>query len=234
MTTKIKTKMMVRAEQAARKHGEAEKLARRRPVDFCESILNPAEAERKFAETEALLTVDSTTLVGSPTTEMVSAVEPGEQWTPVRDCVIDTLSEPTSISIAASEQRASAAAMANVLSPALDAMQTAGASNSLERMLCHQLAAVHFAGMEMMARANASNLPPLEHARLMNSVARMFDTYANGTITLQKLKSGGRQVVTVQYQQVNVGAGGKAVVAGRVPGGSGRKGRGERNGGKTS
>jgi hypothetical protein len=82
----------------------------------------------------------------------------------------------------------------------------------------------HLAGMEMLARANASNLPPLEHAQLMNTVARMFDTYANGTITLQKLKSGGRQVVIVQYQQVNVGAGGKALVAGRVPGARGGRG----------
>jgi hypothetical protein len=46
-------------------------------------------------------------------------------------------------------------------------------------------------------------------------------------LTLLKLKNLGEQRVAVQYQQVNVGPGGQAVVAGRV-------GRGSRNRGKGS
>jgi hypothetical protein len=38
-------------------------------------------------------------------------------------------------------------------------------------------------------------MPPAEHARMMNAVARMFDTFAHGCITLQKLESSGKQHV---------------------------------------
>jgi hypothetical protein len=97
-------------------------------------------------------------------------------------------------------------------------------------MLCHQLAGVHMAGMDMLARAS-SNMPPFEHARLLNSVARLFETYSNGCLTLQKLKTGGKQHVVVQYQQqVNVAPGGKAMVAGRVGRGSRKAGRRPNNG----
>ena len=44
----------------------------------------------------------------------------------------------------------------------------------------------------------------------------MMDVYQAGCLTLQKLKTQGTQRVLVQYQQVNVGPGGQAVVAGKV------------------
>jgi hypothetical protein len=66
------------------------------------------------------------------------------------------------------------------------------------------------------------NLPPVERARLTNAAARMFEVYQSGCLTLQKLKTGGRQRVIVQH--VSVGPGGQAVVAGRVDRGS--RGRG--------
>ena len=50
----------------------------------------------------------------------------------------------------------------------------------------------------------------------------MMDVYQAGCLTLQKLKTGGTQRVLVQH--VNVGAGGQAVVAGRVDRGSRRRG----------
>jgi len=160
---------------------------------------------------------------------LVSKIEPDEKWTAERENIIATLEEPNTIAVDASEQRASLAARANVLSPALDAVQTVGATNSLEKMLCHQLAAVHTAGMEFLARTVQSNLPPLEHARLLNAVARMFETYGSGCRTLQKLQTGGKQHVVVQYQQqVNVAPGGQAMVAARVARGS-RGGRRRKN-----
>jgi hypothetical protein len=222
---RARTKVAAKAEAAATLFRQAEKLEHRRPVDFCERVLNPIEAQRKHEEAARLLAVGEHSLAGSARTELVSKKEPDEQWTAEREYIIDTLENPNAIAVDASEQRASLAARANVLSPALDAVQTVGAGNSLEKMLCHQLAAVHTAGMERMVRASRNDLPPLEHARLLNTVARMFEAYSSGCLTLQKLKTGGKQHVVVQYQQqVNVGSGGQAVVAGKVGRGS-RRGR---------
>jgi hypothetical protein len=65
----------------------------------------------------------------------------------------------------------------------------------------------------------------LEHAKLLNTVARLFDMYSSGCLALQKLQTGGKQHVVVQYQQqVNVGPGGQAMVAGKLARGS-RRGR---------
>jgi hypothetical protein len=73
--------------------------------------------------------------------------------------------------------------------------------------------------MRLLERVlNTENLQPVEVARFTNAAARMMDVYQAGCLTLQKLKSGGTQRVEVQYQQVNVGSGGQAVVAGRVGG----------------
>ena len=65
---------------------------------------------------------------------------------------------------------------------------------------------------------------PREMARLTNAAARLIDAYQSGCLTLQKLKTKGTQRVVVQHQQVHVGDGGQAVVAGRIEGG-GAEGR---------
>ena len=65
----------------------------------------------------------------------------------------------------------------------------------------------------------ASNV---QAARLAGAVSRMMTTFQQGALTMQRLRTGGRQIVTVQH--VNVGAGGQAVIAGSVtPGGRGGK-----------
>jgi hypothetical protein len=61
-----------------------------------------------------------------------------------------------------------------------------------------------------------SRVPPVEIARMTNAAARLFEVYQSACLTLLKRKAKGRQRVVVQYQQVNVGGGGHAVVAGRV------------------
>jgi len=45
-----------------------------------------------------------------------------------------------------------------------------------------------------------------------------MSTFQQGLLTLQRLRTGGQQVVTVQHVQVNEG--GQAVVAGSVEGGA--------------
>jgi hypothetical protein len=152
----------------------------------------------------------------------VSPRDPEEKG--ARDYLLCTLDEPNIIGVDASQQRADLATRAGVLSPALDVVMSAQARNPIEKMLCHQLATVHRAGMKLVAHGEQSKLPLVEHARLINAAARMFEVFQSGCVTLQKLKTGGRQHVIVQYQQVNVGPGGQAVVAGKVRRGS-RKGR---------
>src|SRR5260221_12342968 len=58
-------------------------------------------------------------------------------------------------------------------------------------MLCHQMAAIHFAAMQLLEHSGAPGLPPTEQARLTNAAARMIDVYQNACLTLQKLKTHG-------------------------------------------
>jgi len=117
----------------------------------------------------------------------------------------------------------SAALGAGVLEPAMDAAMAAQARNSIEKMLCHQLAAAHHTAIRLIEHSTNPNLQAGEVARLTNASARMMDVYQAGCLALLKLKTRGQQRVLVQY--VNVGSGGQAVVAGRVDRGSRRRGR---------
>ncbi len=132
--------------------------------------------------------------------------------------LVDTLESPNSISVDASEQRMRLAAGAGVLQSAVDAANSAQAVNSLEKMLCHQLSAVHSAGMKLVSRVGGGGMPPVEEARLANAAARMMQIFQEGVLTLQKLKTGGRQTMIVQHVQVSDG--GNALVAASVNGSS--------------
>lgn len=218
------------AEYAANEFRQAEKLERREPLNRRDAILKALEAERARADGERLLKPPRN-LVGAATTEIVPAPSSDDKIPAGRRYFLDTLARPNTISVDASEQRASVATRANALSPALDAAVSARAKNSIEKMLCHQLAAVHMAGMELLVRVEQSlvDWPPVERARLTNAAARLFEVYQSGCLTLQKLKTRGRQRVLVQHQQVNVGSGGQAVVAGQVAGGSRKGGSDDQN-----
>ena len=125
----------------------------------------------------------------------------------------------------ASRERMRLASGAGALTMGLDAAETIQAGNSVEKMLAHQLAAAHSlgirmlagAGEELAAYANSGHLYPhrsIEAARMANTAARLMDAYQRGLMTLDRMRNGGRQVVTVQH--VNVASGGQAVVAGTV------------------
>jgi hypothetical protein len=148
---------------------------------------------------------------------------------------VDTVRErPDMLAIDASQRRMELADKANVLQLGLDAATSIQASNSLEKMLAHQMAAAHTAALELQAEARdllraykrsgyAHQQLSIEAGRLMNASARMMDAYQHGLLTLQKIRSGGTQTVIVQH--VNVGDGGRAMVAGQVKV-RGKKGRG--------
>jgi hypothetical protein len=139
---------------------------------------------------------------------------------------VDTVRErPDMLAIEASQHRMELADKADVLTLAVDAAATIQAANSVEKMLVHQMAAAH--AMAMKAQAEARELLntykrtgyvhqhlSIEAGRMMNASARMMESYQHGMLTLAKIRSGGQQTVVVQH--VNVGDGGRAMVAGQM------------------
>jgi hypothetical protein len=161
---------------------------------------------RRARDAAARLLTPPERLVGAPKPEFVPALDATELAgdATARLSLVNTLVEPTTIAVDASEHRATVAQRANVLSVALDAAESARASNALEKMLCHQLAAVHMAGMDLLIRVQDDDrLLPVERTHLTNTAARMFDVYRSGCLTLQKLQTRGERVI-VQHQQVTV------------------------------
>jgi hypothetical protein len=149
--------------------------------------------------------------------EVAQRPSPDSPWDPKRASLIDTLEHPNMIGVEASEQRTADLQRVGILPLALDAAATAQASNSLEKMLCHQMAAAHHAAMRLLGDAFGDRfraLPPVELVRLTNGAARLMDAFQAAFVTLQRARTGGRQEVTVQH--VHVTGGGQAVVAGTI------------------
>src|SRR3954463_16662385 len=151
---------------------------------------------------------------------------------------LDTVENPNYVTADASRGRLDLAQQAGALEEALDAADTIEARDSLERMLAHQLATAHVSAMKLSAEMNKqidhalvtrgageNERATLNATRLAGAVGRLMSTYQQGLVTLQRLRSGGKQTVVVQHVTVNEG--GQAVVAGRV------KGRGPRREGTT-
>ena len=116
-----------------------------------------------------------------------------------------------------------AAESAGVLEAAVDAAVSVRARNSLEKMLCHQMAATHHMAMKLMVRAADARLPPVETARLTNAGAGLMQVYQDGLLALKKFRTGGQQKIVVQHVQVSDG--GQAVIAGQMKtGNQGAKG----------
>jgi len=58
----------------------------------------------------------------------------------------------------------------------------------------------------------------VEAARLAHAAGKLMGAFSDTVLTVQRRRSGGKQVVQVIHQQVAGGAGGKAIVAGMVKG----------------
>jgi hypothetical protein len=156
----------------------------------------------------------------------------------------ETVERPDLIAVEASRDRLELANKAGALEMGLDLADTIGAQNSLEKMLAHQLAAVHSSAMKMhhqvsqnldhMESINSYRMRPeqlqalnVETCRMAGAVSRMMQTFQQGMLTLQRVRSNGKQTVVVQHQYVTkVEGGGQAVIAGGVQ--AGRTGRGSR------
>lgn len=125
--------------------------------------------------------------------------------------MVDTLSQPSIAAVDASNHRTDLLTMVgnDVASMALDAANTIKASNSLEKMLAHQMAAIHDAGMRMVHRANLIQDPSLA-AKTLNCAMKGFSAYQGAVGALRQLRGNQQQHIVVQH--VNVGAGGQAMV----------------------
>jgi hypothetical protein len=126
---------------------------------------------------------------------------------------------------------------------AIDAADSVKADNSMEKMLAHQMALAHSMAMRI-GNAAMGEVQKIQHPttfgnglkpgaatelqRLTNSMSRLMATYQQGMMTLQRLKTGGNQVVTVQH--VNVEPGGQAVIGNVQTGGGRPPGGGSGNG----
>jgi hypothetical protein len=161
----------------------------------------------------------------------------------------DTVERPDYVAVDASRDRLELANEAGALESGLDLADSIGAKNSAEKMLAHQMAAVHRSAMKMMGLVNYrvermdGMLPRqgvsmddlqrlnMETCRMAGAVTRMMGSYQQGLLTLHRLRTGGTQHVVVErLQQVNVNEGGQALVAGEMTSKGG--GRRKRGGGK--
>ena len=146
-----------------------------------------------------------------------------------------TVDRPDCVAIEASRDRLELADKAGALEMGLDLADTIQADNSMEKMLVHQMAAVHNSAMRMTALVNRrmesmANIIPdrltmqnierlnIETCRLAGTVTRMMNTFQQGMLTLQRVRTGGEQRVVVEQHQyvTRVEDGGQAVIGPKV------------------
>ena len=148
------------------------------------------------------------------------------------DWLIDTTKNPDLINAEAVEARIVLLSENDCVEMGLDAVQSVGAKNSLEKMLVQQMAVAHRQAMKTLSHADEMPLDASSvdiKVKLINVSARMMAIFQNGLQTIAKVRNGGKQQVIVQH--VHVAGEGKAVVAGKMdypPRGPGRGGSHEK------
>lgn len=186
--------------------GQAEKVR----TEFKGGVID--ELQKYEIESSSMFAVDSLQ-VGSA----VTIVDGGEAL-PQHDLqLIDTLAAPGTTALDASANRLDLiTVMGNdVAAMALDASDTIRASNSLEKMLAHQLAICHDGAMRYVSKGSLEQ-DPVHSVRMMNLAVRLMETYQKGLLTWKRLRGTGEQRITIQH--VNVTQGGQAVIGQVTPG----------------
>lgn len=143
-------------------------------------------------------------------------------WSPTR-----TLMHPNSIHQTASLDRLTLAEATDCQELCIDAADTIGAENSLEKMLAHQMAVCHDQGMRLVAKASKTR-DDIVALKMLNAATRFMEVYQKGFETIHRARRGNRQTFVVKYQQVNVSDGGKAVIADSTGGATERRGNDEK------
>lgn len=148
----------------------------------------------------------------------------GELCKPGTDRV---MKEPDRVALEASLDRVRLIDACGAFDLALDLAETIQPKDASEQMLVHQMGATHKAALDLLAKS-AAQRDTIEMARLANSAARLMDTFQRAMLTLNRIRSGGRQLVTVQH--VNVADGGQAMIGNVLAGGQLSEGAGHKNG----
>jgi len=135
----------------------------------------------------------------------------GEAVPPKRPGIANLLETPDQVALDASAHRIDLLLRlgTDCTALALDAGNSIRAENSLEKMLAHQLALAHKVVFEVTDRAQFEP-NAVEKARFLNLAARLMETFQKGLLTLQRIRSGGEQNITVQH--LHVTQGGQAIV----------------------
>jgi hypothetical protein len=171
-------------------------------------------ANRLDAEAAALLTP-----VGPPIVRSCEVFAMPDDSGPVYE-IQNTLRNPDQAAIDASIKRTDLLweAPADLLALAVDTATSAKADNSLEKMLGHQLALLHMLIMKTGSRAlefekrrgsygqGFQRDDSIELGRLTNAVGRLTAAFQGGLLTMQRLKTGASQTVTVRHVTVQAGA----------------------------
>ena len=173
------------------------------------------KAQQLQAAAAAFLKLPEARAVGAGGELSIPTHEMGDAWG-----LKETVDHPGRDAVGASRARLGLLIETDTVDLGIDAAATIDARNSLEKMLAHQLAAAHRMSMKFLRRAEQElrrqNDPDavLEANRCSNAAARMMKAYQEGLLTLGRMRTGGRQIVTVQHVQVSDG--GQAMVAGQV------------------
>ena len=144
--------------------------------------------------------------------------------------IADTLRNPDQAAIDASVERTDLLLTphADIVALAVDAAASAKAENSFEKMLAHQAALIHALTMKTGCRAlefekrqgmygeGFKQADSIELGRLASATARLSTAFQDALLTLQRLKNGGSQSITVKHVTMQPGA---QAVFGNVKGG---------------
>jgi hypothetical protein len=112
------------------------------------------------------------------------------------------LKQPELLDLEASVQRSDLIERAGVLELGIETAKDNRAVGSVQKMISHQMAALHRRAMTMLAESEACKIPEISIKKARAS-ARMVDAFSRCALTLQRLQSGGGQTIQVQYMQVN-------------------------------
>ena len=112
------------------------------------------------------------------------------------------LKEPDLLNLGASEHRAQLLEQNKVLELGIETAQDAQAEGSIQKMISHQMAALHSRAMTMLAESESSKIPEISIMKA-RAASRMVDAFSRCALTLQRLQTGGGQTIQVQYMQVN-------------------------------
>jgi hypothetical protein len=206
---------------AMRNRAVANAVASESPIDARWRQLEAIDMERYAAEFLELPEGSAEVGAGG---ELVPI---GETASERLDLVDTVRNQPDLVNARASVARLELVADTSALDLAIDTVETIKARNTLEKMLAHQIAVAHSLAMKFATKSNdllgnvtswnreaRQQVSSIEAARLANAFARMMDSYSQGVLTLDRLRNGRQQVVTVQH--VTVGPGGQAIVAATV------------------